>query len=66
MHLASTGMLIMTNQRYLVIRNKRDGFYRGYLCGHMRTKDKWASLKGKPSEFFAKWMESIGLGGRYE
>lgn len=58
----------MTNQRHLVSRNKREGWYRGYLHGHNRYKHKWACLQGKPSDFFffTKWMESIGLGGRYE
>ena len=51
----------MTNHRYLVSRNKREGWYVGYCVGHMRTKDKWASLKGDKAQFFKNWMIKIGL-----
>lgn len=53
----------MTNTRFTESRNKREGFYRGYLLRkHMRDKRKWATLKGNPSECFVEWMKSIGLG----
>ena len=51
----------MTNTRTLKSRNHREGWYVGYCVGHMRTKDKWASLKGDKAQFFKNWMIKIGF-----
>lgn len=50
-----------SNLRLLKSRNQREGWYVGYCLGHMRTKDKWASLKGDKAQFFKNWMIKIGF-----